>query len=395
MRIEIRDVQHTRICGSKDTVCHWPRQGGLWYWGDDEILVGHIHAPCQYKNRDEVAHGQHGMFSRAVVRLNRSLDLGQTWPEELTQVVYDYTLPAAEQRRRLHVDDYTLDTGPARSAIDMTGPDSIMIFGRAFVGKERTNSQGVAYNDQIIWGYRSADRGRTWEDTPSIVWPNHTEWITELANNTMRMPDGTLMGWFVASGPDEGLHGQGTILHPQMYMSVDQGQTWHYVSDIYRDPFRAIACSYPHILALPSGRLMCTMGLWMTPYSGLRWISINYSDDGGLTWSEPRRICRWGVSPYPLRLQDDRLVILYARRYANVYGMACITSEDEGATWSEEYLLRDDAGHNRLYADIGYPVATQLRDGRVFTAYYYQLDDPDVPWAGGRKFIAGTFFHLK
>jgi len=35
-----------------------------------------------------------------------------------------------------------------------------------------------------------------------------------------------------------------------------------------------------------------------------------------------------------------------------------------------------------------------LDHGRIFTAYYWQHDDPDVPWYGGRKFIGGTFFRL-
>ena len=74
---------------------------------------------------------------------------------------------------------------------------------------------------------------------------------------------------------------------------------------------------------------------------------------------------------------------------------SCQVSEDGGETWSDECLLRDDAGHRRLSADIGYPVATQLRNGTIFTAYYYQLEEADVPWGGGRKFIAGTFFNLK
>lgn len=44
--------------------------------------------------------------------------------------------------------------------------------------------------------------------------------------------------------------------------------------------------------------------------------------------------------------------------------------------------------------DGGYPVALQMDDGRIFTEYFWQHDDPDVPWHGGRKFIAGTFFRL-
>ena len=395
MKADIRNVEHIRICGGKNIVCHWPRQGGLWYWGDDEILLAHIHAPCQYEDYGEVAHGQHGMFSRAVVRLQRSRDLGQTWPEEESQAVYDYTLPSEEQRSLLHLDEYTRDSSPERETIDMSQSDAIIVFGRAFVDKERTDPSGRAYNDVVVWGYRSPDRGQTWERTPTIVWPNHTEVVIELGHCYLKQADGSLLGWFVGAGPSEGRYGEGDICHPQVFMSINDGIDWHYVSDIWCDPFRKVACSYPHILQLPSGQLLATLGMWMCQNAGTRWTSVCHSDDGGLTWSEPRRINRWSISPFPVLLDDGRIVLIYARRYTNVYGMACQVSEDGGQTWSDEVILRDDAGHTRTGADIGYPMATQFKNGTIFTAYYYQLEEEDVPWAGGRKFIAGTFFDIK
>ena len=82
MAVRLRNVEHIRVCGGKNTVCHWPLFGGIWYWGDDEILLGHIHAPCSYQDPAEVGHGPHNIWERAVVRLQRSLDLGRTWPED-------------------------------------------------------------------------------------------------------------------------------------------------------------------------------------------------------------------------------------------------------------------------------------------------------------------------
>ena len=64
-------------------------------------------------------------------------------------------------------------------------------------------------------------------------------------------------------------------------------------------------------------------------------------------------------------------------------------------------ILRDDAsvfhttkaqGQTTDYSDIGYPVATQLDDGRVFVAYYYMIADGNN--FGGSRFIAGTSFRL-
>ena len=60
----------------------------------------------------------------------------------------------------------------------------------------------------------------------------------------------------------------------------------------------------------------------------------------------------------------------------------------EEATWSEEFVLRDDGSCD----DLGYNVATQLPDGRIFTAYYFTQEDGNA--FGGSRHIAGTFFRL-
>lgn len=55
----IRAIEHIRICYARDTVCHWPRFGGIWYWPDEnEILLGHIHSHSEYKDPQDKAHGE-------------------------------------------------------------------------------------------------------------------------------------------------------------------------------------------------------------------------------------------------------------------------------------------------------------------------------------------------
>ena len=71
-----------------------------------------------------------------------------------------------------------------------------------------------------------------------------------------------------------------------------------------------------------------------------------------------------------MRLRDGRIVVLFARR-TRPAGIGLFVSEDDGATWSAEAIVRDDGSGG----DLGYPVATQLDDGRIFTAYYFMEDD--------------------
>ena len=73
-----------------------------------------------------------------------------------------------------------------------------------------------------------------------------------------------------------------------------------------------------------------------------------------------------------------------------------VCHEDQGATWSTPVCLRDDtlrAGPTGVI-DGDYTVAVQMADNRISTSYYWRHDDLDMPWDGGRKYIAGTFFRV-
>jgi hypothetical protein len=57
-------------------------------------------------------------------------------------------------------------------------------------------------------------------------------------------------------------------------------------------------------------------------------------------------------------------------------------SEDEGRTWGEEIILRDDAG----CWDLGYPRAVQRKDGKIVSMYYYN------DHLHGERYIAATIW---
>jgi hypothetical protein len=403
----LEDVGHVVVGGGPDLVCHWPRQGGIWHWGD-EILVAYIESPCEYKEEREVGHGQDGIWKRGYVRLRRSLDGGLTWSD--AGKVFDNSLPLQQQRRVLHLDEYhheniTGHVGAKRESIDMSNPDAILIMGRAWCGDEIKLPDGTTARDNVTYCYRSPDRGLRWEEVPSIVWPNCTRTVVELANNTLKLGAHRLVCWVVGSEGIEGVIGAGTY-SPQLYASEDDGVTWDFYTEVFHDATARIAASYPHVVALPSGRWLCFLGCWRQSLGcghqhgrprDIRWTSLCVSDDEGLNWSEPRRMHSWSVSPFPILLNDGRLVVIYMRRVPDPTGLYAIVSEDEGLHWSPPACIRDDipACGPREFIDGGYPVAIQMDDGRIFTAYYWQHDDPDVPWYGGRKFIAGTFLRLE
>ena len=94
----LKDVHHVVVGGGKNLVCHWPRMGGMWRWGD-EMLVGYIEAPCEYRDRQEVSHALDGIWARAYLRLRRSHDGGLTWKDD--GKVFDNSVDVEEQSLRV------------------------------------------------------------------------------------------------------------------------------------------------------------------------------------------------------------------------------------------------------------------------------------------------------
>ena len=377
----LEDVHHIRICGSPNTYCGHPRQGGVFLFGHHEIAVIHNHAPCRYDTPESVQHDFGGYHSRAKILLQRSLDSGVTWPEDEQVVIYDESRPVEERRTFLSA------RGP-REEIDLSSPDSAIYFGRTYAGPTDSRPELVCF------AVRSADRGKTWERAPTVVYPPPGQNVVHKDGHPIvGMPDGTFLAVMSSSPPGQ----------VSLYGSDDNGLTWEYLSKIATDATGLGRPTYAGLLRLPDG----TLQAYMLNINGERnAIQICESHDG-YAWSAPRPIVRWGYSPWaarrgpgqfssgmhyrspwPMLLRDGRIVVLFARRKPP-FGLGCFFSEDRGVTWSPEFIIRCDAEH----WDLGYPVATELDDGRIFTAYYFNLPEGRTRF-GARRFIAGSFFHL-
>ena len=418
-KVELEDVEHIKIAYSKDTYRGHPRHSGIFNFGNGELAVTYNRAPCEYKRFDDVKHDFNYM-ERSEQVLARSLDNGVTWPESEEVILWHRGGDIDDLRERLWPKERT------REEIDMAQPGACFFFGRCWAGKGVDDpKRGGHVPLYVTFSLRSVDKGRHWERVPTLFAPPvHAESTLLNAHELVRLPDGTLLVVAtVGGGGDPGKYKEAAL-----YMSDDDGLSWDYMNSIARDPMGIWGYTYSALLLLPSGRIQCYMMRQNVNSELGNWACMNYSDDGGLSWSDIRMIGSLGHSPwparrkpnqydrprlvrdpsgrpmqtfepirngsahmrapYPLLLNDGRIVLLYGRRKPP-FGMGGLVSNDGGESWSQEFVLRDDANHS----DLGYPVATQLDDGRIFTAYYYNMDDGNA--FGGTRFIAGSFFSVK
>ena len=72
----------------------------------------------------------------------------------------------------------------------------------------------------------------------------------------------------------------------------------------------------------------------------------------------------WPVNPDGL--WDGRLVVTYGYRNPP-FGIRARISEDNGKTWGDEIILRDDGGN----FDLGYTRDLLRPDGKLVTIYYF------------------------
>ncbi len=119
----------------------------------------------------------------------------------------------------------------------------------------------------------------------------------------------------------------------------------------------------PHVIELNDGALLCLIR-YHYPNGDLG-IYKSVSRDGGRTWSTPEDMDIHGSPPHLLRHSSGAIVLTYGWRHTP-YGQRARISRDDGATWSDEIILRDDGPDG----DLGYPCSVELPSGDILTVYY-------------------------
>lgn len=234
----------------------------------------------------------------------------------------------------------------------------------------------------IFWGSHSSLRGRAkgqWQSHHRYLLPDHGYGKTV-------SPDGHK----VRVGPTRGrsILRDGEIFLPiyeglqdgcALFASGDQGNTWRYHCSLARDGAGQVTFQEPALCEDGKGGMVC----FMRTAGAEGRLATTHSTDGK-EWSDPILHELVGHPFHPLLLKDGRVLLTYGYR-EKPFGIRArlLSNPRQDPDEAEEFILRDDG----LCADLGYPWAVELKDGRVLVAYYWTDDN-------GSRQILGTWLAL-
>jgi hypothetical protein len=335
-------VQHGVVYKEGGRFGGWPANHGIWSWGD-EIVVGFRSAvfkvmPAGHARDPEKPQEEYQA---------RSLDGGRTWRLEKSP---DLIRP--ENGGRTPTD--------CPGGIDFTDLNFALMF----------RASGDVRSSRF---YYSTDRCRTWRG------PHHLPLFDQsrIMARTDYLVDGRdTLTVFLTAAKRDGREGRVFAAR-----TSDGGRTWRFVSWIGPEP--AGFSIMPSSVRLSKTRILTTIRRKEGPD---HWIDAWVSDDNAASWRflnrpVPSTGGSVGNPPSLLALKDGRLALIYGYRSAP-YGMRARLSADQGLSWGDEIVLRNDAG----CWDLGYPRTVQRPDGKLVTAYYYN-DHPDR-----ERYIAATIW---
>ena len=357
-------MKHVIVYKEPDRYAGWPANYGIWNWGD-EIVTGFTlgfhsnNGGFHYRDRDRPF----------ITMQSRTIDGGFTWENiEAPLAAPGKVAISADEHMNLSLGPVHERANPPKSLdrnINFSNPDFAILMGRTglrkgcqsyfYISENRCNSWGGPYSFPMFGELGIAAR---------------TDIITDNSN-----PQSAKL-FLSATKPDGG---EGRVF---CAATKDGGSSFGFVSWLREEPegFDIM----PSSLQLSSGRIISAIRSRSS--NGDRdWIDLMSSDDGGLTWvllSRPVNSTGIGGNPPAmLQLNDGRICLIYGYRDEGS-GMRYVISKDEGISWSEEIIIRDDAGNH----DVGYPRAVERPDGNVVVVYYHN------DTADSERYIAATIW---
>jgi hypothetical protein len=227
---------------------------------------------------------------------------------------------------------------------------------------------------------RSRDGGHSWEE-PIIPPPAQGETVFDPFGKTVPAcnrgamcegKDGRLFWAVVCSTAVRDKN------ETHLMISADKGTTWRDSCVIATDP--KITFNETSLHETPKGDLIA----FTRTESFDDHTVIVRSTDGGKSFQPWQDSGFRGHPHYPLKLPDNRVLLVYGYRHAP-FGIRARILDPECRNFSsaEEIVLRQDGAGG----DLGYPWATMISGNRALVVYYFQVGD-------GIRHIAGTVLEI-
>jgi hypothetical protein len=347
---------HHEIYRRTDRYAGWPANYGMWSWNDEIVLVftsgfpdpnGGFHARDRSKPLETMQ--------------ARSLDGGETWSVAEAPLAFGIGLGTYEHMNKQVIESFDPVRFEIPENLDLTHPEFAVMCGKT----------GLIEGAKS-WFYTSYDRCHKWQGPFELPMfgqlgiAARTDWLIDGPTSA------TLL--LTATKPDGG---EGRIFACR---TEDGGNNFEFISWINDAPTGYDIM--PSSLRLSDGSILTAIRSQGAQRDDC-WIDLYRSRNDARAWdyvSRPVASTGDGGNPPSLvKLEDGRLVITYGSRKPP-YGIFCVISEDEGASWSSPMLLRSSGGNH----DIGYTRSVLRNDGKLVTAYYIN-DDGD-----GERFIEAT-----
>lgn len=232
----------------------------------------------------------------------------------------------------------------------------------------------VAYLQGAV-ARRSVDDGASWQ-SEEIALPAHRSLMGFNIGAQCRLANGVRLVSVYGQLKED------RVSRVFVLRSADDGKTWWFLP-LAADPEGKVNMNETAIAENERGEVVAMIRS-EPPEGGFLYQSV--SADGGITWSPARRTELWGYPAHVLRLSDGRMLCSYGYRREPM-GIRAVLSNDGGHTWDAEnvIVLRNDAAP--FGSDLGYPISVETSPGRVFTIYYFTMDD-DITHVAGTHWTA-------
>jgi len=351
---EQANVEHVIVYREEGRFAGWPANHGIWIWGD-EILTGFSRG--YYEDLGNF-HNINRKRPEEML-LVRSKDAGRTWSEEEPQ-------PKGIMIGTAAVRHGTMPEGTTdETLIDLKEPINFTDPNLAFTIRMENKDAGTS---RFFYSY---DRGQTWKgpfrlplfDQKGVM--ARTDYIVDGPREC------TL---FLTGSKENGKEGR-----PFCARTTDGGLTWNFLSFIAPEPKGVGYSIMPSTVRISPTELVCTVRELEVPNKS--WINAYVSRDNGKNWSflsQPVPDTGEGNPPSLNKLPDGRLSLIYCVRKAP-FKLEARLSSDNGQTWSEPMVLRDDIAGR----DIGYVRSILRADGKVVAVYYIHVNGNPTRFIGG------------